>query len=513
MSMSTFHGLEVSKKALFAQQRALYTTSHNIANVNTDGYSRQRSNFVTSTPYPPQTFFKPKIPGQIGTGVEVGTVQRIRDQFLDYQYRMENSRASYWAKRNDSLSQIEELLNEPSNNGLSKTTDLFWQSLQDLVDDVENTGARSVVAQRALALTETFNHLSRSIQSVQKNLKEQIDVSVKAVNSLVRQINTLNEQIGKIEPHGMLPNDLYDERDRLLDELSQYVNIKVTYSSSGASALDIADGLASIEIVDSEGNSIGEGVYLIDIEGTDDIREAINELSIEFDDENGLVSSINVEGYDELGSLDLFESIGSIQALIESYGYIKNGEAVGEYPEILANLDLMAKSLAEAFNAQHAEGLDLNGNPGIANFFVSNDAGEITAENITVNEAVIRNPNLIAANAKEGGSQNAQNALKLAGLFDEKMEALNDSSFRTFYALLIGELGVRGQEANRMVENTEVLRGQVNNQRRSVSAVSLDEEMTNLIKFQHAYNAAARNMTALDEMLDRIINNMGLVGR
>src|SRR5699024_9225354 len=108
--------------------RGLYTTGHNISNVNTDGYSRQRSNFVPSTPYPPQTFFKPKIPGQMGTGVEIGSVQRVRDQFLDFQYRIENSRANYWAKRSEALSRMEELLNEPTENGISKTLDRFWQS-------------------------------------------------------------------------------------------------------------------------------------------------------------------------------------------------------------------------------------------------------------------------------------------------------------------------------------------------------------------------------------------------
>src|SRR5690625_490772 len=133
MTFSTFHGLEVAKKALFAQQHGLYVTGHNISNVNTDGYSRQRANFETTTPYPPTSLWQPKISGQMGTGVKIGTVQRVRDQFLDYQYRLENSRASYWDTRREALSRMEELLNEPSENGLAKTLDRFWQSLQDLV--------------------------------------------------------------------------------------------------------------------------------------------------------------------------------------------------------------------------------------------------------------------------------------------------------------------------------------------------------------------------------------------
>lgn len=124
------------------------------------------------------------MPGQIGTGVEIGTVERVRDQFLDFQYRIENSRASYWAKRSEALSRMEELLNEPSDNGLAKTIDRFWQSLHDLVDNVDNAGARSVVAQRGLAVAETLNYLSRSLQSIRMDLRDQIDVSVGRVNSL-----------------------------------------------------------------------------------------------------------------------------------------------------------------------------------------------------------------------------------------------------------------------------------------------------------------------------------------
>lgn len=514
MTMSTFHGLEVARKALFAQQHGLYTTGHNIANVNTPGYSRQRANFVTTTPYPPQMFLKPKIPGQVGTGVEIGTVQRIRDQFLDFQYRMENSRANYWQTRNQALSRMEELLNEPSENGLSITMDRFWQSLQDLADSIDNSGARAVVAQRGLAVAETFNHLYRSLTAIRLDLKDQIEVSVKEINSLLRQIHALNEQIAKIEPHGLLPNDLYDERDRLIDQLSNHFNIKVHYSRSSDGAPDIAEGIASIELLDSQGRSIGNGVYLIDVSGAGSIKDAVNEFRVEFGDDG--VSRIAVEGYHGLGDFALLESIGSIAALVEAYGYYPNGatEPVGEYPYMLQQLNLMVHEFATRFNEAHRAGVKLDGSVSNLDFFVTSDgSATFTAENITVNEIILKDPNEIAAGQPGGGSHNNLNALALARVFDEPLAGLNNASVREFYRQLIGELGVKGQEAVRMTENTEILRSQVEDQRLSVSAVSLDEEMANLIKFQHAYNAAARNITALDEMLDRIINNMGLVGR
>src|SRR5690625_4603547 len=241
--MSTFHGLEMAKQALFAQQAALYTTGHNIANTNNKGYTRQRVNFETMSPYPAGSRNRPQIPGQLGTGVQVDAIQRIRDRFLDYQFRSENSRSGYWNSKSNSLSRMEELLNEPTESGLSHTMDEFWQSLHDLATNPENSGSRSVVVHRGLAVTETFNHLSDSLVAIQEDLKSQIDVTVSDVNSLVRQINDINEQIQTIEPHGYLANDLYDDRDRLIDELSEIVNIKVHRMKSSQSSLDISDGL------------------------------------------------------------------------------------------------------------------------------------------------------------------------------------------------------------------------------------------------------------------------------
>src|SRR5690625_4639032 len=132
--MGTFQGLELSKRALFAQQNALYTTGHNIANVNTEGYSRQRVNFAASTPFPVPSRVQPQIPGQLGTGVNIESVQRIRNKFLDAQFRTEHSRLGYWDTRLEALTRMENLLNEPSETGLSNRMDLFWQSLQDLAD-------------------------------------------------------------------------------------------------------------------------------------------------------------------------------------------------------------------------------------------------------------------------------------------------------------------------------------------------------------------------------------------
>src|SRR5699024_12339725 len=131
------------------------------------------------------------------------------------------------------------LMNEQSKDGLQATMDNFWESLQDLSNEPEDSGARSVVAERGIAVAETFNHLSRELGKIKGDLKDEINDTADKINGLWDGINNMNKQIKKIEPHGQLANDVYDERDRLLDELSGYVNIEVRYEDQEGSALDI----------------------------------------------------------------------------------------------------------------------------------------------------------------------------------------------------------------------------------------------------------------------------------
>ena len=148
---STFMGLETSKRGLFTQQSALYTTGHNISNANTLGYSRQRVNMEATGGFPGVGLNAGTMPGFLGTGVQAGSIQRIRDGFVDHQYRQESNKLGYWDSKSNALSQMEDVLNEPSAYGLQKTLSEFWQSLQDLAVNPENGGARAVVVERGVS--------------------------------------------------------------------------------------------------------------------------------------------------------------------------------------------------------------------------------------------------------------------------------------------------------------------------------------------------------------------------
>ncbi|WP_217588514.1 flagellar hook-associated protein FlgK [Lentibacillus saliphilus] len=486
--MSTFHGLEMAKQSLFTQQSALYTTGHNLANANTKGYSRQRVNFETMSPYPSASRNRPEIPGQMGTGVRAGSIERVRNQFLDMQYRSENSQSTYWGAKSNALDRLERLMNEPTDSGISQTMEQFWQSLQDLAANPENSGAQSVVAERAKALTDTFNYTSNSIEAIRDDLEQEIKHNVDTVNTLVKSIHAINEQIKQIEPHGYLPNDLYDKRDRLIDELSGIVDISVERKESYPGASDIADGIVEISMVGQPGDP---KVVLLD--------DTVHEMKVSFNGDQDAVDQLTVDGTDVLPS---FTSNGQLRGLIESYGYMKGGSVEGSYPKMHEDLNKMVKSMATVFNNIH------DTPPFFTGFGTDPAAG-----NIDVSDVIMDDPeNIMVSDTGYGDI-----ALELSNIFSEVFPTadggLGDTSINKFFEGMIGRLGVEAQEANTMKDNTDILKHQVEEQRMSVSAVSLDEEMSNMIKFQHAYNAAARSMTAVDEMIDRIINNMGLVGR
>lgn len=479
--ISTFFGLEISRRGLFTQQQALHVTGQNVANANTPGYSRQRVNFEATEPFPPVGLNSPRIPGQMGTGVEAGTIQRIRDAFLDVQYRTENNKLGYWQARTESYKKLEEIMNEPSDTGLSHVMDEFWQALQDFAKDPTNDGARTVAVQRGIAVTETFHYLASSLTTIQDDINNEIDVVKQEINSLAKQIADLNKQIGDVEPNGYLPNDLYDERDRLIDQLSSLVDVKIEYKKSGGNALDIAEGQVIITLNNEDNDVLVSKDEFYELEASTNSSDATGTITVD----------INSTPF------------GKLKALMEASEKI--------YPDMLKELDNLASTFAKRFNEIQTSGWNPTGDPSPV-FFENYDS----ALTITVNQELIDNPNKLAnADTSTPTVGDSTNAWKLANVINEELEYSSGetASFKKYYQGVIGEMAVNSQQAQRLSGNSEVLRQAVEERRMAVSSVSLDEEMTNMIQFQHAYSASARMITVQDQILDKIINGMGVVGR
>ncbi|WP_071393507.1 flagellar hook-associated protein FlgK [Bacillus tuaregi] len=543
---STFHGLETARRAMAAQQAALMTTGHNIANANTPGYTRQRVNLQTSEPYPAASLNRPQIPGQVGTGVMVGDVQRIRDSFVDMQLRGETSKLGYWEARSQQLSQMESIMNEPSETGLSNVIDQFWNSLQELAAQPQNNGARRVVRQRGIEVAETFNYLSGSLQAVQKNYRNEININEQNVNSLLRQINQLNEQIGEVEPHGLVPNDLYDERDRLLDNLSTLVNIKVEPKSSGGHSSPNAEGLLNVYLANPQGEILldkeNKPIQLIDsqshkavgfhiqYEDRTELDSPVTTIKfLELDAESGFKGLTQIEA-DAKTDLEFqitdvteFNTNGKLRSFMEGYGYkSSSGDLEGLFNQMLADLDQMAFTFATEFNRVHRSGWSpieiREGEDTQQDFFSLPSDVKGAAGSLKVAAEILADVDHIAAAQKTvdevANIGNGTNALALANVKNTVLDyGGNLTNVQAFYQGMIGTLGDNASQANRMTQVAGVLKDTLEQQRMSESSVSLDEEMTDMIKFQHAYNAAARNITLIDEMLDRVINGLGTGGR
>lgn len=508
--MSTFMGLETSKRGLFTQQSALYTTGHNISNANTLGYSRQRVNMEATAGHPGVGLGAGTMPGFLGTGVTAGSIQRIRDGFVDHQYRGESNKLGYWESRTNAIEQMEDVLAEPSAYGLQQSFSDFWKSLQTLAANPENGGARAVVVERGVAVADSFNYIHKSLSEIQTNLGKEIGISTININSILKQIGELNEQISQVEPNGYMPNDLYDARDSLLDQLSGYLPIEVSYEKSGGRALAIAEGTVTVKI-----KTNGDPITVVQ-------KSNVSKISVDDADTEGNPSgavtgfTFTANGSATGGVLNVsnMQTAGSLKSLVNSFGYMDGADNKGLYPDMLAKLDKMADAFIKEFNEVHRGGeplptpTDQPAKTKVEAFFEGTGA-----YGIKVLDEIRDDPSRVNASSVADEVGNAENVKKLADVLFKPLSDLGGSSIQSFYASVIGELGVQGQQSIKMTQNATTLLGAVSNRRDSISSVSLDEEMTDMIRFQQAYNASARMITVVDETLDKIINGMGVVGR
>lgn len=490
---SSFSGIETARRALMASQGALDVVGHNISNANTPGYSRQTAALQTTFPYTLPSIYKSPIPGQIGTGVEVQSITRARDEFMDNQYRRENTSLGYWDVQEDVLGQVEGVFNEPSDTGFQTVLNQFWESLQELSKTPQLDAVRSTVRQRAVDLAESFNHSYDSLIQQQMDLNEEIKLRCDDVNTITKQIKDLNDQIVKIEAVGDHANDLRDKRDLLLDELSNLINVQVEENQYGAIS------------VSTLGQTLVQGDYVAEMTITSSAGKNGQQLVAPVWSDTGVAVS--------------FDN-GIIGGLIDARdNSVPAGDGKNGIQGYIDQLNLLAQAMIADFNTQNQAGFDYYGNAG-ADFFVDIAAATPPAtvinwaKEFAVTPALLADGKLIAAAGTAAGVPgNGDNAVAMASLSTKTNALLNNYTYEDYYKAMISQLGVDSEAAQRFNENQDLLVSSIENQRQSVSGVNLDEEMTDMIKFQKVYSSAARLVTTFDEMLDTIINNMGRVGR
>ena len=366
------------------------------------------------------------------------------------------------------LSLFELIFNDPSDWGMREAMDLFWQSLQGLSQHPEVLSYRAVVRQRAMVLAAAFQDARRQLLVLRADVNLGAGVKVEEINAIAQQIASLNSQIGKIIAVGAVPKDLFDKRDLLLEQLAEIVNISVTERHQGMISVNVGGALL--------------------VEGTTAFAMTARPKA----DNPELIEIVW-----ERKQRPVMIETGILRGMLDFRD--------GDIPAYVAKLDHLAAVLIDSINEVHKQGVDLLGHQG-QNFFLGSDAATITVD------PLLEDLNRIAA-SRTGEKGDGSNARAMAELKHELLFNDGTANPGEFFGALIAALGVDTQQSQVRARNQEILVAHLQDRQEMVAGVSLDEEMTNLIRFQHAYNAAARVITAMDEAVDTIINRMGLVGR
>ena len=445
--MGTFDGLGIGLSALYAQRRAIDVAGQNIANVNTDGYSRQRADMVAdSGPIVPALFSRYEGTGQ---GVRSVDVLRMRDRFLESRAHQEHAGSSYLSRMQVTMGRIELAYAEPSDTGLASQLSDFWAGWDDVGLNPADPAARSQLVERAGTLSASFRQLDTNLAALGAASVEQLDATVQEANAVASRIAELNGTIRAATASGLSPNGLMDQRDTLAMQLASQVGATVRAGEDGS--LDVYVGAMALvrgTAVEQLALDVGPGpAYTARVKWADD----------------GLTATVG----------------GEAQGLLETNNVIVPGQR--------AELAAVAQRLLDDVNAVHATGFDENGAPGAA-FFQMGPSG------IEVNPAVAADPRLVAASASAGA---------IDGSIAQRMAAQNGAD--GLYRQMIVRLGVSSQTTNRRVDVQDAIVRQLDAARESESGVNLDEEMTNLVAFQNAYSAAARFVSVVDDLLDTLI--------
>jgi flagellar hook-associated protein 1 FlgK len=499
---TTFGTFNIATSGLFASQRSLDIVSNNISNANTDGYSRQRVLQRASLPVGGD----PR--GLVGTGVEAYDVVQIRSQYLDNKYWGQMKSYSEWKTKSDSLGEIESIFNEPSDTGVRKVMDELFAGIEELIKKTGDNTNRVNVIEKAVTFGNTINSFGQQVVSSIRETNFVIRSKVQEVNALATQIKEVNEQIFNLELDGHKANALRDQRSTLVDELSTIINVSVSEVTGDNDAKYFNVKIGGMNLV----NHFQVNKLAVD-DSTPSVLEKYG---------TGKISAVKWVGADGTVLDKVKIEGGELKGLIDMRDGNGNNHTYRGLPYYLDQLNKFAQDFAKEFNKQHKTGFDLKGIQGI-NFFeeptdsltpldLTDDWANVNCINLKVNDKIIDDPNLVAASLGSNGESNNENAKLLATFRNKKIPGLNGTP-DDFVKAILATLSVDTNHANRMTTNTESIVEQTNNSRLSISGVSLDEEMGNMVKFQHSYNASAKMVTTLDSIMDTMINRLGLVGR
>ena len=627
---STFMGLEIGKRGIHAHQQALATTGHNLNNIDAKGFSRQRVEFSAFDPIYLPGLNRAETPGQLGQGVIVERIERIRDQLLDKRIVAQSSEQGYWSIRDRYISEMEQMHLIPGINSVKSKMDSFWDAWQELSHHAADNEFRTAVVERGKTLVDGIHNHFNGLKRLQTQVDEDIQLTVKRVNDITSQVAALNGDIQRVKAQGDNPNDLMDRRDLLVDELASIIEVTVSQADPDEYMVHTAgniliqgqigrqfdmrkdidtEGYAHIfwrdtnrEIVFEKGSlgalmELRDSTIEFEIQNLDNMTmnftDLVNEIhrnayggnkttGNNFFSEYPFVTNVN-GNYDRSGD-GIFDSSyiyringqnkldGQAHPGLEGVITLAGSDRQIEIPyystdtvidiisrinnsgsEIVARLnrdgslslkgtpsDLVdGQRINPDFVIRHVEdsGHFLTGYAGILNesgaegaftWTVANAVENLrgTAENyalapvahpsgwIEVNPALKKDVTSVAAgfgyNGNPANPGNGDAAAAIASIRNTQVMVGRLATFDDYFADSVGRIALLGEQAGRQLETQDRIMKDLHDRRQSISGVNIDEELANMIRYQHGYNAAARFITTVNSMLDTLINRMGV---
>ena len=496
---STFTGLYTATTGLYASQAAMSVATNNVSNANTDGYSRKT---LTQSAIGPAAVYISS--ASTGSGTEITSISRARDALLDKQYWKENSITSEWNTKATTLSELEDVLADVSSeDGFGSIMSEFNTALEDVSTNPSSTDARTCLQQAGIAVCDYLNSMSSTLSQLRDGLNENVKTTVEEINSYSTQIAALNKQILRAENADTDASDLEDQRDLLIDNLSELVNIEVTETTVGTS---VAGDEITTMVISIDGGTLINGSNCRTLECNEITDGTIQDGMYEVvwsDTQNSVTPESGQLG----GLLELRDGTG------------ENSEYKG-IVYYMNQLDEYAQTLAEAFNegttsySGHADGYGSNGATGICFFSYDNVASStlqasgynsITAANISLSAEVLDDTANIAAASAADESENNENILDLIDLCASD-EVFGNSSLEDDLESLTATLGTSSSYATTQSNRHDTILNTINTNRASISDVSTSEETTNLVLYQEAYAASAKAVSMWEELYQTMLN-------
>jgi flagellar hook-associated protein 1 FlgK len=463
----TFFGISVASTGLAAQRMALEVVSQNIAHANDPTYKRERLIMTEGVPLAQSQEASGTGVSVMGTGVQTGAIQRICDALIEHRLIQAGQSSAQWEFMSSTLSQIEAAVGEPSDTGLQTDLDTFWASWNKVATTPNDVSLRTTLVENTQALCSRIQYLHNQIGSARDDLNASADDSVNTINEIANEMASLNGQITVLASSGSDVNELLNRRDGLVQDLAKIVSISQFGEGGGDFVVTIG---GRVLVQGTQANTLKAET---DSNGNQAVRWAS-------DDQDVVVQGGRLKALQDLRDTMI--------------------------PDYLSQLDQFASTLVTEVNALHATGKTLTGADGGA-FFVPGTV----ASNIALDPSVANNPRLIAASLT-GDVGDSGIAAQIAVLGDQT-EPTSGLSINQMYRALVGDIGSAASTASKQADAQDLSLQQFTTQQQSISGVSLDEEMTNMIKFQQAYNACARVITVMDEMLGFLTEQTGAVGR